>query len=465
MSSLFGILNSGAGAIRVNQRDLATVGNNIANAQTPGYTRQQLVRRAVDGPNDGKGAVGNGVDIDVIERVRDRFAEREYLAGREASSFADSRASWLSQVEAPFDETTTSGVGDAIGSFFNSLRTLTATPNDTAARTAVRDAADAVGKAFARASDGLDAVSSGVNSALPDMVGEANSLAARIAALNSSIQRSEGAGGGPANDLRDQRDEAARQLIEKTGGQILESSQGVTVLVGGRALVDGDRAGTLDTQNAAAGTRVVFRDSSGQTTDVTSLITRGKIGAALEVRDTVVAGLRTKLDSLAYDLATRVNEVHRAGVGKDGVGGRDLFTPLSGAPGAAKSLTVSAAVLASTDAIAASGSLADQTGNLGATALAALDDEGRPALAGQRMNGYYASLAGEAGRQAADANGMQQAEMHRLDQVSALREQVSGVTLDEEMAKVITLQASFAAAAKVVTTVDQMLQTILNMKV
>lgn len=464
MSGLFGVLNMGAGALRTNQRDLATTGHNIANAESPGYSRQTTLRRAREGA---PGTGGAGVEVDVVERLRDRFVEREYLAGREAGAFADARASWLSQVELPFDESSTSGVGDALGELFNAFRGLSSTPRDASARVRVRSAAEGLALSLQRADASLQRTAEGIDAALADDAAQATVLAQRVASLNALIGRTSAAGG-PPNDLLDQRDEAARALIEKTGGQLLDSGSSFTVLVGGRPLVEGERAGSLATANSASGARLVMRDPGGDAVDVTKQVTRGSLGAALESRDTTIADLRGRLDQLAFDVATRVNEVHRAGVGLDGVGSRELFTAPTQVAGAAKALSLSAAVRASTDAIAAgeppaAGSPANPGDNRNALALAAVGDESRAALGGLRASSYWSRAATDAGRYSADAAGAQEAEAARLDQAMALREHVSGVSVDEEMTQVLRIQAAFQASAKIVSAADEMLQSLMKL--
>jgi flagellar hook-associated protein 1 FlgK len=461
MAGLFGILNIGNSAIQANQRALATTGQNIANAQTPGYTRQEVVQQEAPGAADPRGSLPGGVDIQVAQRIIDRFAEREYVAGREASAYADSRSTLLGQVQEVFNETDVQGVGGALNDLFNSFRGLDSTPKDPAARARVRDAANAVAQAFASASQGLKTVRDNIEQSLPTTVADVNSLASQVASLNASIVKAEAAGG-PANDLRDQRDEAARQLVEKTGGQILDSGKGYTVLVAGRPLVDGDRAGQLAVQTAAGGSRILALDPSGNATDITQGLTRGTLGATLDVRARTLADLQTRLDTLAYETASRINAVHEAGFGLDGVGGRDLFAPLAGPAGAASQLAVSAAVQASTDAIASSTDATDPGNNSNALALAAVADESRPGLGGQRISGFYAGLSGDAGRAASDADAQKTAQQAHETQAQSLRDQVSGVTTDEEMVQVVQLQGSFQAAAKVVTVVDQLLSSLLN---
>jgi flagellar hook-associated protein 1 FlgK len=459
MSGLFGVLRVGGNALGVNQRDLATTSQNIANAQTPGFSRQQVVRKSLDGGGTG---VGAGVGIDVIERLRDRFIEQAYLNGREGSAYAESRAAWLGQIESPFNESEVGGVGEAVGELFNSMRGLATTPRDAGARARVRNAAMQLSRAFERASSTLGRVASDIDGAIGDALGEANQLAARLASLNAAVVRAEGASGAPANDLRDQRDEVARKLIEQVGGQVLEGPSGLTVLVAGRSLVEGERAGSFELQNAAAGARVMVRDPSGVAMDATAAMTRGRVGASLEVRDRVLVDLRARLDGLAYEIANRVNEVHRAGFGLDGVGGRDLFAPPAQIQDAAAKLDLSAAVRASPDAIAASLDAASPSDNRNALALAAIGDEGRAALGGQRAQAFWSATAGQAGRALADARGLEQAELARATQAEGLRAQVSGVTTDEEMVKVLELQASFQAVAKVIAAADQMLDSLLK---
>jgi flagellar hook-associated protein 1 FlgK len=461
MAGLFGIFNLGGSALRASQRALATTSHNIANAQTPGFSRQRALQTPAEAAAHPKGALPGGVDIQVVERLVDRFAERELLAGREGLAYADARAKWLDPLQGVFNETDVDGVGAAMGNLFNAFRALAATPRDGAARARVRDAALAVTAAFGRAARGLESVRTGIEESIVTALAEANALAARVASLNAAIVRAEAAGG-PANDLRDQRDEAARQLAEQLGGQILEGPGGVTVLVAGRPIVERDRAWSFSAQTASGESRIVARDPAGNATDVTSLLTRGSLGAALDVRDRILPGFAARLDALAFDLVTRVNEVHRAGAGLDGVSGRDLFAPLAGPTGAAASLAVSSAVLATTDAVAAATDPADPGDNRNALALAAVGDEARAALGGLRAPVYYATLAGDAGRAAADAEGLRGAEGERLAQAQALREQVSGVSVDEELVKTLELQGGFQAAAKLIQVVDQLLDALLK---
>src|SRR5690606_26109543 len=293
---------------------------------------------------------------------------------------------------------------------------------------------------------------------LAGAVARLNELARQVAALNRDILAAE-AGGATAGDLRDARARALDAMAELAAIRVVEQPQGtVMVIVDNAALVDGSTTRALEVRVAGAG---VALGVAGDTTIVPR--PGGRIGALAGVITTDIPDQLATLDALAAALVEEVNALHRAGTNPAGATGVDFFDP--GGLTAA-SIRLSAAVDADPDQIAAGS--ADAGGNYQpgandiALQIAALRDAPAAAL-GESVGAFYNRLVSDLGARVASAAAATDAGDTLVAAAKARREGVRGVSLDEEMVMLMRHQAAYAAAARMVTVADEMIEALLAM--
>jgi flagellar hook-associated protein 1 FlgK len=460
MTHLFGVLSTATSALLTQQRAINVTGNNIANVNTPGYSRQRLNLETGLPTQTGLGMMSYGVTSTDVERVYDRFLGVQLNNENADLGRWEAQKGMLDRVEVVFDESAGYGLNQALSDFWNSWQGLSLNPEGQTERSVAAATSQGLADAIRQKYDDLEQVQEDIDTAVEGDVEAVNRLAAQIADLNQKIARTE-IGGTNANDYRDRRDLALKQLAEIIDIQSFEDAGGqVVVSVGaGRPLVESGNTWQLSTQTNAEGHSDIFwPDVNGGLVNLSGAIGGGRIGGWLQTRDTKIAGYQDDLDALAQGLIDEVNSLHAAGYGLDGTTGTDLFTGTGAAD-----MEVNPAVLSDLDLIAASAP-PGAYGNAGqAIAISAL----RTSLT---MNGGTSTFDAAANAlvsqvgydvQTAKANASHQADM--MTYLENYRESVSGVSLDEEMVNLVKFEAAYNAAAKMVSMADEMLDSLMNM--
>jgi flagellar hook-associated protein 1 FlgK len=321
-------LNTALSGLRTSQEMLDIASHNIANASTPGYSRQRATLVAAPpfsypafNRSGLPGQLGTGVQITSIDRIRDIYLDQQINQQQAIDGYWTARADTLSTTEASFPEPSGSGMGDTLSAFWSAWEDLAADPSSSATRTAVLTQSATLAARFNRDAGQLSTQISGVDNQVRGTINDINDLASRIASLNKQIQGIV-VSGDHANDLEDQRD----QLVEQLNGlvpvqSVVQKDGTVTVLVGGTALVDHDTTRTVSATNDANG-HALPTWPTGDPLDVTG----GKLKAYIEARDVTLAGYQTSLNTLAKQIADQVNAATTSGVDQNGNAGLALFT-------------------------------------------------------------------------------------------------------------------------------------------
>ncbi|MBI3478432.1 MAG: flagellar hook-associated protein FlgK [Acidobacteria bacterium] len=451
MSGLNGSLSIALSALLVSQQQLETSANNVANANTPGFSRKRPDLTPGDPVVLGRLSIGTGVVLKQIQSLRDPILELRISQETQTQGQLDTTLGALQQIQVGFSGTD-SGIGDAISKFFDSLQQLSTDPTSLSLRQAVLTAAGNLATTFNTEAHNLQAQRSNLDLNVVDTVGQINTLTAQIAGLNKQVSALENVHE-DAGIFIDQRTEAIRQLSSLVDVSVIQTESGIALTTSnGTPLVAGERNFPLTTQIGTGGIHQVLAG----TVDVTGLLTSGKLGGLLQVRDTTIPTVLGNLDQLATGLATALNTANRTGFDLNGVQGTDLFVPPVGA-GAAAALTVSitdpALIAASSDGTPGS------NGNL--ALLSAVHDQA--IVAGQKPLDFYSRLVFTIGTDTANAGSDLEASSLIVRQLGDQRASVSGVSLDEEAASIIRYQAAYQAAARVVTTVNTMLDLAVNL--
>lgn len=462
MASTFFGLNVALSGVVTQQRALNTVSHNLTNATTPGFSRQRVNMEAATpfsrpGLNNpvGPGQMGTGVVAAQYTRLRDQFADLSYRSGTSDLGQFKAKADSLGAIDTIIDEPGETGLTHLLSQFWGSWQALSVNPDSAASREAVRAAGESLAQGFRDLNKQLTDSQSEADTRVNIGVNRVNELGAEVNELNKQIAMVVAVGQEP-NDLRDMRDLLIDQISAFTDVTVTPPSANgkVSIAIGSQLLVD---SGT-DTVNALA----IGAAGAATVNGVATTITSGSLRGQVDMRDTVLGGptgYLAQLDALAAAVAGSVNTRHAAGFGNDGSTGNNFF---AGATAAA--LAVSAPVLASVDAIAASDSAANLPGGSdNAVALAQLQFVVQLIGASTTtLDGFYQQMVARVGVDADQANRLTQVQTGVLEAAETRRAATSGVNLDEEMSDMVRFQKSYNAAARMVTTVDEMLDTIIS---
>ena len=324
------LLSLGMRAMFANQAALQTIGQNIANANTQGYSRQEVVLTTPEGQFTGAGYFGKGVNVQTVTRSHNEFLTREAAAAK-SQAFADTTMqSQLAQLEKLFP-TGDDGIGQSANDFLNALVDVASRPSDPSARQVVLGKAQALAARFQSAGQQLADLQSGVVSDMNADVKQVNELAKQIAAANDQIARSAGTSHTP-NDLLDKRDQLISQLSQYVQVSTVPNSRDGTTGVfigGGQVLVLGGQAQQLSvTPDPYDGGRaqLSITDTSGTRALDDSTLTGGSLTAMLRYQNTHLQDARNLLGQMATAIATRVNEQQSLGIDLKAQAGGPLFT-------------------------------------------------------------------------------------------------------------------------------------------
>ncbi|HUU44626.1 MAG TPA: flagellar hook-associated protein FlgK [Acidobacteriota bacterium] len=457
MSSIFQGLELAKRALLSHQYSLTTAGHNIANASTPGYSRQRVQLTATDPFISTVGAVGTGVRVATVRHVRDLFLTGQYRQTNDELGRWTAMERGLREVENVLQEPSDIGFNAVLSEFFASWQTLSQNPESSAARAAVREQAATLGNTFHQLSRRLTDLERAVDRDVSDKIAYVNQVTVQVANLNREITRGE-VGGQMANDLRDRRDRLIDELSQVVNVSTLETTKGAArVFIGAMEIVGEVSYTELDTRLDAAGSlthaTIIWKDSA-----LSVNVQGGEIGGLLETRDQLVPAYRSMLDDLASAIISEVNALHTTGTALDGTTGNFFFDPMRVT---AADISLDSAVMGDLNKIAAS-----QSGAVGdnANAIAIANLQNLSVLNGNvaTFADYYAQIVSSAGRRSAEAiDARTNAEMV-VEQVEMSRQSVQGVSLDEEMADLIKAQHAYDAAARVITTIDHALDTLIN---
>jgi len=325
------ILNVGTRALMANQVVLQTTGNNIANVNTPGYSRQSAVLQTVEGQFTGGGYIGRGVDVATIQRSYSDFLIRQSALSGATSAGDNARADKLRQLEALFPGGT-SGLGAAISDMLNSFSDVASAPTDLTARTVVLTRVSEAASRMRSASQSLDDLQLGVKQELSQKVDAINSLAKSIAAVNDKIAKAQGTGQ-PPNDLLDQRDQLIREMNRYIQTSSIEATDGTLgiFIAGSQALVLGSAASPLtvtsDDFNDSLKSKLSINRSGQVITLDETMLGGGEVSGLLRFQNTDLAEGRNLLGRLTLAISTSMNAQHALGLDLDGNVGGNLFTP------------------------------------------------------------------------------------------------------------------------------------------
>ena len=461
---IYGMFDVAKTALITQQKALDVTANNIANVNTEGYSRQRLNMEQNEPVYYEGGTLSTGVQANrVIQRVYDRFLAAQMAAAASQEGRWDAQLETLEKAELMFDDASGYGLNGALNEFWRSWQEVANNPSGYTERAALLANAESLTMVFNKLSQDLTQVQADSDISITGTVADINSLTGEIAELNLKIAEVEAGSLHSANDFKDQRDLKLKELASLIDVNSFEDADGYLTVIssGGHTLVDRVSSWSLTTNPNGNGFQDVYwESSSGVQQNITGDISTGKLKGWIEARDTIIPDYLTRLDDMAVAMANGVNLQHNSGLDLNGAAGLDFFSPVTGAA----DITVNSLIQSDTSLVAAAAATENVPGgNSNAIALAEIQHQLLMSGNTATLGDFYNGLVSDVGRFVAQAqvNGDHQSTVSL--QLSTYREEVSGVNMDEEMVNMVQFQSAYNAAAKLVGTVDEMLEALMAM--
>jgi len=451
-ANLLSLLDVGAAGIAAQNAGVAVATNNVANASTPGYSRETVDFNAQLGP-----PLLGGVTTSDPTRIASELLASRMRSSSGSLSMSTASSSALSDLE----DTMTAGptIDTQLAALFGNIAQANASPSSSVTRSAVVQSVRDVATSVHDEANAVAQAQGQANQRISDNVKQASQLAAQLASLNKQVAQSHD----PA--AADQRDQVAQQLAGLVGGTARVDPDGQMrfVLDGGAVLVDGAHAATLQTApDATTGFADVQVVDGGTTRDVTQQIGGGSVGADISFRDGTAATAASQLDQLAYDIATSFNGVSTQNAAADGSTGNAMFVAPTQVKGAAAALEIDPSLDADPSklALAAAGQPAgDNTGGL---ALFALSNQTVASGGTKTLTNSSLDILGNVGQAVANANNDVTRDQTVNAGLSQLQDSLSGVDTNEELTNLARFQNTSQAMTKFVSTINEMLSNLIE---
>ncbi|HHJ53452.1 MAG TPA: flagellar hook-associated protein FlgK [Caldithrix abyssi] len=443
------IFEIGKRSLLAYQSAIQTTSGNVANANNENYSR-----RRADLQQSLTGFASLGLSGDDVVRLRQRFAEQQLWQESQRLGEYESAGRLLRQIENVFAENTESGINNLLNQFWNAWDDLANDPESAFARNLLRDKARLLTSAFQRVHGDFRQLQSQIQPEVEAQIRDVNERTARLAEINSQLMYKKN-----DPDLMDERDRLIGELSETLDIKVKEKENGVvSIYTDGLLLVADNKSNDLrmeiETESGEDQIKIYLSDSSRAVH-----MGSGSLKALVEIHNEKIPDYLDQLDRLAVTIAQKVNEIHMAGENLDGTTNVPFFA--DDVTGAAN-FRVDDAVLDDPSLIATR--LPGEGDGSGSIAQAISDLQSEKVIGGVTINDYYNGLISDVGSKIHEADFMEQSQQLVVQQIKNQKEAVTGVSLDEEMTKLVQFQQAYSAAAKIVTTVNAMVDTVLNMQ-
>ncbi len=475
MLGLFGTLGMGQRSLQTQRQGIEVTGHNLANVNQTGYSRQRLVVQSSTTTPSSLGPQGDGVDAVAIEQLRNTLLDRQIQnetsvhgsleARQEALELAqtnlglliDRQASGSSASQGASGLTGATSLAEGLSDLFASFQSLSTQPASSDARQALMQDAETLADRFNQATQRLNELQTSLNDSVTSDTQSANTLLSDIARLNRQIFQDSAGASSAANDLMDTRQAKLEELSKLIKVDVVKEDNGsLTLSVGGTTLVSNDTVVEgLETYDMGSG-NLGLRTAS---TDTAITPTGGRLQGTIETRDTDLANLRSDLNTLAGTLITQVNTLHATGYNLAGGNGAAFFEGTD-----AGTIKVNSALVNDPSLIQASGTSGIRGDNTVVLALATLATTPQASLNNQTFSGFFTQTASKLTSSLANANDELEDQEALEKLLTNQRDELSGVSIDEEMTNLVKYQKAFEASAKLITTVDELLDTVIGLK-
>jgi len=467
MLGLFGTLDLAARSLSVQQEQMTISGQNLANVNDPSYGDEQLVTSQSTPLPTQIGDEGTGIQMTGITESRNPLLDSQIQAEASVTGSLTAQQTSLQNAEAYLDEQISStssstvpdspnGLASDLSNLFNAFQSLSTDPSNLSLRQSAVESAQNVSAQFNQVSAQLSTVQANLNTSIQNDVASGNQDLNTIAKLNQQIVAAEAAGGS-ANQLIDQREATLEKLAGLANfSTTTEANGAVDVNIGGVTMVSGvnvtDQLQAYDPGNGQLQVRA--QNAATQLT-----LTGGSIEGEITARDGALATLQTGLNTLASQLITQVNSIYSSGYDLNGNTGQDLFTGTN-----ASDIGVNSNVVTDPSQFQAAGTPNAAGDNTVVLALAQLGNKSLAGLNNQTFSGNYAQTVSNLGEAISSVNDQLNNSQAVSQMLTTNRSAASGVSIDQEMSNLIQYQKAYEASAELVTTLNQMLQTVVSMK-
>lgn len=470
----FSTLSTALSSMVAQRAALDVAGQNVANANTVGYTRQRAdlssVSTAASASRFSSGlTVGQGVKVDNVARLGDIFADARLRTTTSSAAFLTARASSLARLESTIDEPSDTGVAAQLATFWSSWQDVANNPGEAAPGQVLLEAGSAVTAALASGYEAVKTQWDETRTQTLAVVDQTNATAASVAELNTAI-RSVLVSGGNANELTDKRDQLATQLAELVGGTVRHNEDGsVNVNVGGNPLVSGTTAFGIhlagSTTMVGAQTdppRIAWDRASAGTATLDGGVLAGMVSVLAPSQPDGAGGMlaeaAARYNAVATQLATAVNALHTGGTTTTGTAGSPFFD-LGADPSTPPALAVRVALTSPTQIAAAAPATGTPTGSFDGSVADAISQLAHAATGPDALwSAFVVDLGVRTQSATLSANVSEKARAT----AESLQMSGAGVDIDEETVNMLAYQRAYQGAARVLTAVDEMLDTLIN---
>jgi len=473
-STLGHIMNMGNESLRNSRLGVEVTGHNIANAHTKGYSRQRVNTQTNHPIQYGKHTIGSGANVAEIQRAHDKYVEMQMRKENQSIGFNTKMSENLSRIEGIFSLENESSIAEKMSQFTNSLREFSTYPEQYAVRINLIESAKNLTHSINETHRTVVRMQDDFTDEVKGELDGLNQKLDEVAKLNGAIKEmSSGTVANRANDLEDRRDMLLREITETIDAQVyLDENQNYAVRgPGGSLLVDGTHASQFRMEPTLEFSQprfLVYGPGGGNPYDITDKAERGKIGALIRARDVHAGLVRERINDFARNLGDSFNEIHRKGFGIGSFetqNGRDFFKGYEGFDGEpAEGITIVEALAADPSSLSAAFTSGAPGDNILANHLVRMMREPLFENGQTSLLGLYENLQSKIGVESANAKEDAKTSQIIQAQLNSQRESTSGVSIDEEAAELLKYQHMFTASSRLITTADQMFQTILDLK-
>lgn len=466
------ILNVGGSSLGNSRLGIEVTGHNIANAQTPGFSRQRPDLEPNNPVQYGSLILGQGAKVGRIARAHNEYLEQAMRRETQVHGRAESYEHNLTRLEGFFNPDLTSTIRQRMDSFGSALRDFANMPEEPAMRINLLETANNLATSINVTHENVTQLQKDINEELAVDCDVVTQKLKEVALLNKEILALQMGDETRPHDLEDRRDLTLKELSNLIDIQMYKDDRGLYTVrgPGGQLLVEGIFSAKieLDIDSASKQPRVVCTDfADTRKTDITNKIFSGKIAGMVEVRDKFAQTIRENLNEFATTFGNEFNRVHRQGFGRAEFAensGRNFFEGIDGQFEAAQQIAVSRLIQQDTNAIAAGMSPLTPGDNVIANELIKALDKPMFDRDTSSATSFYDNFVATLGSATMSAKNELKAAKVVKANVETQKEQMSGVSLDEEAANMLKYQHMFTASSKIITTADEMFKTVLDLK-
>ena len=469
MLGLFGTLNMGARSLQTQQQGVEVAGHNLANVNNPAYARQRIQIQSSQTVPDAIGPQGTGAENVAIQQVRNVLVDRQLFGEISVTGLLESEQQAYQYAQANLGQRIDrsasgaesvggqNGIAEYLNGMFASWQSLSTNPTSSAERQVLLLKAQSLTTQFNQVDQRLTNLRGDLNKAVQNDTTRVNTLLAQIAELNEKIINTENGSPGFANDLRDTRIERIESLAKLVDVQTIELNNGsVNISIDGNLVVDDQNVlDTVEWYDDGTGRLFTRLQTSGTNLNLAG----GTIAGAITARDGGVQSLQAGLNDLAALVITEVNRLHQGGFSQTGSTGETFFTGTTAAD-----IRVNNVLLNDPSLVQASGDATAVGNNTVALQIAQLASKRHATLSGQTFGQNYGQIVAGLGQNLNVVNDSLSNQKIVETMIRRQRDSISGVSLDEEMTDLLRFQRAYQASAKLISTVDEMLEIVMSLK-